>query len=77
MDEQREQIRMMIAQMQKHQERLEKHDEAFVSAYRAIGDLKERTEAIQQSSLEQQKAYQAMTELLMHHNYALREKGIL
>ena len=77
MDEQREQIRMMIAQMQKHQERLEKNDEAFVRAYGAIGDLKERTEAIQQSSLEQQKAYQAMTELLMHHNYALREKGIL
>lgn len=63
-------IRVLIAQIQKHQERLDRHGEAF-------GALRERTEEMHQTALEQQKAYQAMTELLMHHNRALSAKGIL
>ncbi|GAB4012349.1 hypothetical protein GCM10028808_28190 [Spirosoma migulaei] len=70
LEHQQEQIGAIIGQIQKHQERLDRHGEAF-------GSLRERTEAIHQSALEQQKAYQAMTELLMHHNRALVAKGIL
>ncbi len=69
-DRQQDEINMLIAQMLKHQERLDRHGEAF-------GNLRERTEAIHQSSLEQQKAYQAITELVMYHNRALAAKGIL
>lgn len=69
-ERQQEEIGAIIGQIQKHQERLDRHGEAF-------GSLRERTEAIHQSALEQQKAYQAMTELLMYHNRALAAKGIL
>lgn len=70
LDRQQEEINVLIAQILKHQERLDRHGEAF-------GNLRERTEAIHQSSLEQQKAYQAITELVMYHNRALAAKGFL
>ena len=72
-DKRREQTRTLMAQMQNHQKDLDQHEEAFGD----LQQLRERTEVIKQSSLEQQKAYQAMTELLMHHNRALVAKGIL
>lgn len=68
--EKREQMWTLIAQIQKHQERLDQQGDALIA-------LKKRDEVIHQSSLEQQKAYQAMTELLMHHNRILTAKGIL
>lgn len=70
LERQQEEIGAVISQIQNHQKRLDRHGEAF-------GSLRERTEAIHQSALEQQKAYQAMTELLMYHNRALAAKGIL
>lgn len=69
-DEKREQMWALIAQIQKDQGRLGHHEDALVA-------LKERAEAMHQSSLEQQQAYRAMTELLMHHNRILTAKGIL
>ena len=70
MDERHEKIKALIAQIQEEQANLDQYGEFF-------GDLRERTEFIRQSALEQQKAYQTMTELLMHHNRALAAKGIL
>jgi hypothetical protein len=69
-ERQQDEIAVILAQIQKHQERLDRHGEG-------LGALRERTEAIHQSSLEQVKAYQSITELLMHHNRALAAKGIL
>ncbi|UFH53917.1 hypothetical protein [Spirosoma sp. KNUC1025] len=69
-DEKREQMWTLISQIQKHQEHLGHDDDA-------LAGLRERTEAMHQSSPEQQQAYRAMTELLMHHNRILSAKGIL
>lgn len=69
-DRHSELIRLVVDKLQNHEERLDRHGEAF-------GALRERTEEMHQTALEQQKAYQAMTELLMHHNRALTAKGIL
>ena len=63
-------IRLVVDKVQNHEDRLDRHGEA-------LGALRERTEEMHQSSLEQQKAYRAMTELIMHHNRALTAKGIL
>ena len=68
--QQQEAIAVILTQIQKHQKRFDIHGEG-------PGAFRERTEAIHQSSLEQMKAYQSMTELLMHHNQALTAKGIL
>ena len=59
-----------MEQAQKYRERLDQHSEA-------INTLGERTEVMHQTSLEQQKAYQAMPELLLHHNRAFTDKGML
>jgi len=67
---QREQMHILIATIQQHDERLEQHAEA-------LGTLRDRTEDMHQSSLEQVKAYQAITELVMYHNRALAAKGII
>ena len=69
-ERQQDEIDILIGEIQKHQERLDRHGEAF-------GALRDRTEQMHQSALEQQKAYQAMTELLMHHNRALVARGII
>ena len=69
-ERQQDEIAVVLTQIQRHQDRLDKHGEAF-------GALRERTEAIHQSSLEQVKTYQALTELIMHHNRALTAKWIL
>ncbi|MBD2702998.1 hypothetical protein IC229_20295 [Spirosoma sp. BT702] len=69
-DEKREQIWTVLRMMEKQQKRLDNHGIAIES-------LQERTEFIHQSSLEQVKAYRTMTELLMHQNQILRDKGIL
>lgn len=60
---------MIVNKLQVHDEHLDKHTEA-------LSALRERTEVMHQSSLEQQQAYRAMTELLMHHNRILTAKGI-
>jgi chromosome segregation ATPase len=69
-DEKREQIWTVLRLMQQHQERLDQHESVLVT-------LKDRDEAMHQSLLEQAQAYRAMTELIMHHNQILRDKGAL
>ena len=63
-------ISTLMEQAQKYRERSDQHSEA-------INTLGERTEVMHQTSLEQQKAYQAMTELLLHYNRVLTDKGML
>lgn len=67
---QREIMLAMLKKMQRHDDRLDKHEDS-------IDKLRERSELMQQSALEQQKAYREMTELLLFHNTALRAKNIL
>ena len=67
---QREVMLALLKKIQQHDDRLDRHSGS-------LSALRERTEAIHQSALEQQKAYREMTELLMFHNKALREKNIL
>lgn len=69
-DRHSELIQLVVDKIQNHDDRLDRHGEAF-------GALRERTEEMHQTALEQQQAYRAMTELLMHHNRALSAKGIL
>lgn len=67
---QREVMLALLKKVQQHDDRLDRHSGS-------ISALRERTEEMHQSALEQQKAYREMTELLMFHNKALREKNIL
>ncbi|MBD2751351.1 hypothetical protein [Spirosoma validum] len=69
-DRHSELIQLIVNKLQENDKRLDKHEDALVG-------LKERTETMHQSSLEQQQTYRAMTELLMHHNRILSAKGIL
>lgn len=69
-DRHSELIQLLVDKLQQNDKHLSRHEEAF-------GSLRERTEEMHQSALEQQKAYQAMTELLLHHNRILTAKGIL
>ncbi len=69
-DRHSELIQLMVNKLQEHDKRLDQHEEA-------LNVLRERTEEMHQTSLEQVKAYQAITELVMHHNRILTAKGIL
>lgn len=62
--------RALLTKIQQHDERLDRHADG-------IDLLRERSELMRQTALEQQKAYRDSTELLMFHNKALREKGLL
>jgi len=70
MKNQQEATLILLRKMQQHDDRLDRHENG-------IDQMKERTKLMQESALEQQKGYREMTELLMFHNKALREKNIL
>ncbi len=49
----------LLNQIQKNQEQIAKYNETLEQHAQALLNISERTEAIHQNSLEQQKAYQA------------------
>ncbi len=67
------QLEIALASMKKiqqHDDRLDRQEEGILA-------IRERTELMRLTALEQQQAYRDISELLMFHNKALREKNLL
>ncbi|WP_266368435.1 hypothetical protein [Tellurirhabdus rosea] len=74
---QQENSNMLVSELQLHREKLEKYGDGLGTHNEAIAELMSRSEAMHLTSLEQQEAYRAMTQLLMKHHQALLDKNIL
>lgn len=62
--------RLLLNKVQRHDDRLDDHRDA-------LSALRERTEVIHQSSLEQVNTYRELTQLVITHHRALLDRNIL